>query len=501
MRVAAALIASFVAVGLCRTPPARAATIRVSTTGELQAALQSAHGDPGRVIELVPGRYEFRGSQLVHLGRPGRGEAVRGLTVRGLGRQPGEVVLAGGGMDPGDPATGFGFILSEATDITFENFEIRGVREHLFHVKGENGADRVTFRRLRLVDAGTQFIKGTANQWIDGADDGVVEDCSFEYTIRDYLDRRIETVRPPLVAVESSTQVVVKVSPASLNRTSYPVDYWRGATIGPRASNGWTRTVLSSAPVAGTPSQQRLVVDAAPPEAWSDNLELTLDRPDQRVTAWGPKGGYTHAIDVHTGKRWVVRRSSFVRIGTSLRSNYDHSVAAILFWHGSEGTQVEDVAFLDCESGVVLGLGSDTGPGQPWNHRWGVVRRALFYRQAGVRGDRAFGFESSANARIEDAKVVLNGTYGAAVEYRFPATTGFVARNIESDANGVVARASPGPASIDNVRRLADSAAILDAVRQATGRDLGPTPTPDTRRPPNSRVPKAPQLGDSSRDP
>jgi hypothetical protein len=200
-------------------------------------------------------------------------------------------------------------------------------------------------------------------------------------------------------------------------------------------------------------------------------LVLELDRPDRVVErAWGPQGGYTNGIDVHTGKRWVIRRSTFQRIGTNLNSNYSHAVAAILFWNGGDGTLVEDVAFLDCESGVVLGLTRATGP-DGWNHANGTVRRAWFYRSNDVRGDRAFGFEASRQARIEDVKVVLNGTYPNAVEYRFPQTTGFVAAGVRSDAEGVVARADPGEADISDVAAVdspdAVKRVVLDALNGA----------------------------------
>ena len=146
---------------------AEPATIRVSTTDQLKAALATAHTDPGRIIELRPGRYPFSGYSLFSLGPFEAGRPIRGLTIRGLGAGPRDVVLAGTGMDPRpDVNTGYGFVLIDALDVTFENFEIRDVRTHLFALKGERGyADRTTFRRLRLVNAGEQFIKGTLTEF------------------------------------------------------------------------------------------------------------------------------------------------------------------------------------------------------------------------------------------------------------------------------------------------------------------------------------------------
>jgi len=437
---------------------AEPATIRVSTTDQLKAALATAHTDPGRIIELRPGRYPFSGYSLFSLGPFEAGRPIRGLTIRGLGAGPRDVVLAGTGMDPRpDVNTGYGFVLIDALDVTFENFEIRDVRTHLFALKGERGyADRTTFRRLRLVNAGEQFIKGTADQWVDGADDGLVEDCHFEYELRSYVDRRLATAKWTVSKVVSPTEVIVTLDILTGAVRPFAYGSWRGALLYPEGK-AWARTVIASAPVSSGPRSVRLKLGTSVPRRrWPRSVVTRLDLPDVVIrNAWGPNGGYTEAIDVHTGSGWVVRRSSFVRIGTSLRSNYDHAVQAILFWHGSHDTTIEDVSFYDCESGVMLGLGADVNRAG-WNHNRGVVRRAWFYRNAGVRGDRPFGFENSANATIEEAYAVVNGTTNSAVEYRFPGTTGFVGRIIEADVTAVEARADPGPATLSGIRRVSD---------------------------------------------
>jgi hypothetical protein len=437
---------------------ADAATIRVSTTAELKAALATAHTDPGRIIEMRPGRYPFSGYSLFNLGPFGAGRPIRGLTIRGLGASPRDVVLAGTGMDPRpDAYTGYGFVVIDALDVTFENFEIRDVRLHLFALKGERGyADRTTFRKLRLVNAGQQFIKGTANRWVDGADDGLVEDCHFEYEFRPYVARRVHTATWAVSRVVSPTEVIAKLRYTGGTPPPYGSGYWTGASLYPKGKK-WTRRVVGSAPVpAGAQYVRLTVAKAVPNRRWPDTVVTALDLPDAVIPdAWGPNGGYTEAIDVHTGSGWVVRRSTFVRIGTNLRSDYAHAVQAILFWSGSHDTTIEDVSFYDCESGVMLGLGVNVNPAG-WNHNRGVVRRAWFYRNAGVRGDRAFGFENSRDATIEEAHVVVNGTTDSAVEYRFPGTTGFVASTIEADVRPVEPRASPGPATLTGLTHVSD---------------------------------------------
>ena len=474
---------------LLLTVPAGAGTVRVASTDALKKALADAGTDPGRVIEIAPGTYTFDGYSLANVGSTKKGgRPVRGLTVRGLGASPGEVVLQGGGMDPNsERRSGFGFVLFDATDVVFENFTIRDVRGHLFHLKGEWGADRITFRRLRLINSGEQFIKGTAKRWVDGVDDGLVEDCHFEYEMRTFVDKKTQRARPSVLDRSGPTQVRVRLF-RSVPRNAFPPDYWVGATAGAKG-HAWTARVVASRVAEGTTAEQVLTFDQPVPADLPDKLILVLDRPDEELRAWGPQGGYTNAIDIHYGHNWVIRRSTFVRIGTTLRSNYQHAVAAILMWNGSENTLVERVAFLDCESGVALGLGQRTGGSKAYQHAGGVVKHAWFYRGRDVKGDRAFGFESSVDARIEDAHVVLNGSYANAVEYRFPATKGFVARGVRADAK-VENRNAPAAAEGAGAPLAANPEEVLRVVRAAI--DGTPVPGQDSDLAARPRVRPAP---------
>jgi hypothetical protein len=492
-RVSAGAALTFTLTVLAATAgPAAADTVRVTSTAALRAALDGAAGHPGRVIEIAPGTYDFDGGVLAHLGAPKAG-AVAGLTVRGMGETPSDVVLRGTGMEApageepaaagrrgrgtgGTRATSNGFILSRATDVVFENFTIRDVRIHLFHLKGENGADRVTFRRLRLVNSGQQFIKGTAKRWEKGVDDSLVEDCVFEYELRTAVDRNRQRARAELLERVGPAQVRVR-SFRGIARNAWPENFWAGGRASAKGSD-WRGAIVSNRAAEGTTAEQIITFSAPVPEGLDATWTLELDQADDAIEgAWGPSGGYTNAIDIHTGRNWVVRRSAFVRIGTSLRSNHDHAVPSVLFWNGSRDTLVERVAFLNCESGVVLGLGQRTGAGTEWNHANGVVRHAWFFRDPGVKGDRAFAFENSVDARIEDAVIVLNGTYRSAVEYRFAQTRGFVAKGVRADA-AVTARATETQAP-ETAARVEDP----EAVRRVVVAAASGTPVPGTDTP------------------
>jgi hypothetical protein len=475
---------------LLAAAPALAGTVRVSSTEALRTALDEAASDPGRIIEIEPGTYRFHGYSLATLGSPQKGgRPIRGLTVRGLGASPRDVVLQGTGMDAtAEKRSRFGFVLFDATDVAFENFTIRDVRGHLFHMKGERGADRITFRRLRLINSGSQFIKGTANRWVDGVDDGLVEDCHFEYEVRQFAGLGPSRAEPRLLERVGEKEARVQLAAARPGRP-FTEDYWKGATAS-AAGHAWTARVVASRVAEGATTEQFLTFDVPVPADLPRTLSLVLDRTGQGEPAWGPPGGYTNAIDIHTGRNWVIRRSTFVRIGTNLQSRYQHAVASVLLWNGSENALVERVAFLDCESGVMLGLGQKTGAGKAHQHRGGVVKHAWFYRSKGVKGDRAFGFESSPDARIEDAHVVLNGSYPNAVEYRFATTTGFVARGVRADAT-VANRIAPPPAEAAGAL-AADPEDVLRVVRAAI--EGSPVPGQDTdlaTRPRTSPAPAA----------
>jgi hypothetical protein len=166
----AAFAATFV---LIVAVPAASAQQLVTTVPELQAAVAAANSGSGPATILVrDGVYPL--TQFLWITRDG-------LTLRGESGNPAAAVLEGSGMTSGITH----LVQVAAHDVTVESLTLRRVLNHAVQVHGEGpySADGTVLRNLVLQDTGQQMVKvsyksGTTSS----ADDGLVENCVFEYT-------------------------------------------------------------------------------------------------------------------------------------------------------------------------------------------------------------------------------------------------------------------------------------------------------------------------------
>jgi hypothetical protein len=242
------------------------------------------------------------------------------VTFRGLTGDPDDVVIAGPGMaNPNYGNVPHIFHLNQSDGITIADLTLRDAWYHLIQL---HRSDDVLLHNLRLIDAGEQHIKGSTEDDRDGADRGVLQYSTMEFT-----------------------------------------------TVG----------------------------------RW-----------------W-----YINGIDIHAGGDWVIRFNLF----RNIRSD-DGNLAgpALHMWNESSGTIVESNVFLNCERGIALGLVDRAGYN---DHEGGVIRNNFFYRSSGQSGDVGIHVADSPGTRIINNTIILSGTYFAAIEYRYPASTNtYVANNL-----------------------------------------------------------------------
>ena len=138
-------------------------------------------------------------------------------------------------------------------------------------------------------------------------------------------------------------------------------------------------------------------------------------------TSIGPAHGYTEGIDVHHGARWIIRYNLFRNIHVPATAP-DKFRPAILMWSGSRDTLVDSNVFIDCERGIIFGL----GPQAPYahSHSGGTIVNNFIYRTQPVNADAGISVWDSPGTRVLHNTVIQNGTYRNAIEYRFPGTTG-----------------------------------------------------------------------------
>src|SRR5262245_17629322 len=131
---------------------------------------------------------------------------------------------------------------------------------------------------------------------------------------------------------------------------------------------------------------------------------------------------YTNAVDVLTGTGWIVRNNLFrnFRAPTGQLAG-----PAVLFWQGTRDPIVEGNTFIDCQREIALGLESTT----PNDNTGGIVRNNFIYRNPSIAGESAIHIADSPSSQVLHNTILVNGTYGAPIEYRFQDTTGVVIQN------------------------------------------------------------------------
>lgn len=166
------------AAGPCPpAPPPAGAVVRVSTDGELQAAVRGLAS--GTTILIADGTYDL--SNTLHL----QG-GLTGVALRGESGDREAVVLRGRGMaNPSFGNVPHGVLVGDATDVLIADLTIRDVYYHAVQVAGERGAARVTLRGLHLLDAGEQLVKGSTA----GPPGPYADDCVVECSLIEYSDR------------------------------------------------------------------------------------------------------------------------------------------------------------------------------------------------------------------------------------------------------------------------------------------------------------------------
>ncbi len=138
-------------------------------------------------------------------------------------------------------------------------------------------------------------------------------------------------------------------------------------------------------------------------------------------TVIGPDHGYTQGIDVHHGANWLVRHNVFRNIHVPATAA-DRFRPAVVFWSGSRDTVVHSNTFINCERGIIFGLGPQ--PPYAHGHSGGSIYNNFIYRTEPVNADAGISVWDSPGTRVYHNTVIQNGTYPAAIEYRFPGTTG-----------------------------------------------------------------------------
>ena len=131
---------------------------------------------------------------------------------------------------------------------------------------------------------------------------------------------------------------------------------------------------------------------------------------------------YSNGVDIIGAANWIIRDNLFRNLQAPPGQLLGPSVLA---WRGSSNTITERNTFVNCARGIAYGLDDETGNA----HAGGAVRNNFFYRSSSQGGDTGIYIADSPGTQVVNNTVVLSGTYGAAIEYRYPGTTGATIAN------------------------------------------------------------------------
>jgi len=154
-------------------PPPTGAVVNVSTSSQLQAAVQALTSNT--TIVLAAGTYTLSSTLYIN-------GTFTNVAIRGATNNRDDVVLVGPGMNNSSyGAVPFGIWAGNGVSaITIANLTIRDVYYHAIMLNA--GAESPRIYNVRLLDIGEQFIKANPDGAGGGVDNGVVEYSVFEYT-------------------------------------------------------------------------------------------------------------------------------------------------------------------------------------------------------------------------------------------------------------------------------------------------------------------------------
>ena len=126
---------------------------------------------------------------------------------------------------------------------------------------------------------------------------------------------------------------------------------------------------------------------------------------------------YTDGIDVLGGTAWIIRNNIFKNIRAPKNSGM-LAGAAVLMWHQSKDTILEQNHFIECDMGVQFGNPS----GDQDDHVGGIIRNNVFFRKGS--GDVAISLNRACNVKVYHNTVIHHETFPWTIEYRYTNTLG-----------------------------------------------------------------------------
>lgn len=213
----------------------------------------------------------------------------------------------------------------------------------------------------------------------------------------------------------NNTEVLIDVSGSYISISGITLAQSSNHLIQVRAEKNADNFSLSNCVLRDSYEQLLKVSSSPSDDLYSDNgsikhclFEYTADV--------GPQF-YIGGIDAHRSRNWTVAGNTFKNIASPGQHVAEH---AIHFWRKSANITVINNTIENCDRGIGFGLGDDTA-----NQTKGgliannVIRNTNLAHQF---TDVGIGLEASPDVQIINNRILIEGNYPNAIEYRFAAS-------------------------------------------------------------------------------
>jgi hypothetical protein len=220
----------------------------------------------------------------------------------------------------------------------------------------------------------------------------------------------------------SSVEILIDVSGSNISLSGFTLEQSANHLIQVRAEKNADNFSLSNCILRDSYEQLLKVSSSPSSKAFANNgniknclFEYSADM--------GPQY-YIGGIDAHSSRNWTIVGNTFKNIASPSQHVAEH---AIHFWRKSANITVLNNTIENCDRGIGFGLGDDinnqTDGGLIANNRISNSNPLHQFSDAGII------LEASPNIEISNNKILMEGNYPNAIEYRFTATKNIVIKD------------------------------------------------------------------------
>lgn len=307
-------------------------TINVSSAAQLQSAVQTANSAGGnRIISVADGTYTL--SDTLYVNAPN-------VSIVGASGNRQNVIIQGTGMS--STASVGTIIRVAASGFTLRYVTVQKSKYHLVQIVGEQNADAPVLRDCILRDAYEQMVKVSIDQsnLSVGSDNGLVENCLFEYTAGigpQYYIGGIDAHGTKNWVVRGNT--FRNIASPSNSVAEFAVHFWDGS-----ANNTVERNViidcdrgigfgLQTFPNSGGVIRNNMIYHAANNHAFADSAIALSESPNSKV--------YNNSVYYENSYPWAIEYRFGSTSGVEVSNNLVNK--QIIARDGASGTASNNV--------------------------------------------------------------------------------------------------------------------------------------------------------------